>query len=155
VVGLDIDPEILTLARDKVRRCGVRVDLALGSATQPPFEPRSFDRVISMRVFHHLTTDDKRRALRAARELLVAGGELHLADWGKPRTRWAAIAFGLVRHFDGKAVTEANVQGALPELMREAGFSHVVEPASRRRSMERCRSTEERPRDCTPNAIHR
>jgi ubiquinone/menaquinone biosynthesis C-methylase UbiE len=47
VVGLDVDPDVLAIARRKVARAGARVALAEGSATDPPFAPASFDRVLT------------------------------------------------------------------------------------------------------------
>lgn len=127
VIGLDIDPEILAIAKRKIDKAGVELTLVRGSAVEPPFASGSFERVVSMLVLHHLTTDDKLRALTAARRLLTPGGELHIADFGKPRTRYARIAFPLIRRFDGLEVTEANYRGRLPELMREAGFLDAEE----------------------------
>jgi len=127
VVGLDIDPAILAIARRKVARAGAQVVLAEGSATDPPFVPASFDRVLTTLVLHHLSTPQKRRALAAARRLLRPGGELHVADFGQPHTplmRLAARTFGM---FDGEETTRANLRGELPGLVREAGFDDVEE----------------------------
>jgi protein-S-isoprenylcysteine O-methyltransferase Ste14 len=127
VVGLDVDPRILGIARRKVARHGGGVELFQGSATAPPLPPGSFDRVLTTLVLHHLTTAQKRDALRAMHALLRAGGELHVADWGKPHNplmRIAALGFQL---FDGGEQTAANLRGELPQLIAEAGFAAVEE----------------------------
>ncbi|MGH7894220.1 MAG: methyltransferase domain-containing protein [Candidatus Binatia bacterium] len=127
VVGLDIDPRILAIAHRKIERAGTTIELAQGSATAAPFPTASFDRVLTTLVLHHLTTPQKRAALAAVRRLLRPGGELHIADWGKPHNllmRVAALGFRLV---DGGEATAANLRGELPSLVADAGFLDVVE----------------------------
>lgn len=127
VAGLDVDPRILDIARRKIARRGGGIALHQGSATAPPLPAASFDRVLTTLVLHHLTTAQKRDALRAIRGLLRPGGELHIADWGKPHNplmRLAALPFQL---FDGGEQTAANLRGEIPELVADAGFTEVVE----------------------------
>lgn len=127
VVGLDGDAAILSLARQKVAAAGVELELHEGMAFAPPFAPASFDRVVSSLVFHHLTTEDKRRTLAQVRELLRPGGELHLADWGQARNLLMRVAFLGVQFLDGFGTTTDNVRGLLIPFMQEAGFSSVAE----------------------------
>lgn len=127
VVGLDLDAKILAIARRKLARAGVDVELERGSATAPPLPPASFDRVLATLMLHHLTTPQKRDTLAAARRLLRPGGELHIADWGRPHNllmRVAALSFRLL---DGNETTAANLAGRLPALVSEAGFVGVAE----------------------------
>jgi ubiquinone/menaquinone biosynthesis C-methylase UbiE len=127
VVGLDIDPRILAIARRKVERAAAAIEIEQGSATDPPFAPASFDRVLSTLMLHHLTTEQKRQAMRAVRRVLRPGGEFHVADWGRPHNllmQAASLGFRLV---DGGDTTAANLRGELPALIGEAGFIDVVE----------------------------
>ena len=126
-VGLDGDPDVLGIARRKVNAAGVDVTLVEGMAHEPPLEPRSFDRVVSSLVFHHLTLENKRRALASVHRLLKSGGELHLADWGRPQNTLMLVAFYAVQLLDGFETTRHNVAGRIPELMQEAGFEDVSE----------------------------
>lgn len=127
VVGLDGDPEVLAIARGKAQAAAVPVMFQEGLATAPPFAPASFDRVLSTLVLHHLTTGDKRAALRAVRALLRPGGELHVADWGRPQNAIMWLASRGVQLLDGADRTEANLAGTLPALFAEAGFVDVAE----------------------------
>lgn len=127
VVGLDGDPETLARARTKLAETGVRAELHEGLATAPPFPAGSFDRVVSSLVLHHLTLEDKRRALAQARALLRPGGELHVMDWGKAQDPLMRLAFLGVQALDGFSTTRDNVAGCLPALMSEAGFEQVQE----------------------------
>ena len=127
VVGLDPDARILGIARDKAKRAGVPIAWVEGSAVTPPFPPDSFDRATSSLVFHHLTTAEKEAAFAALRTLLRPGGELHVADFGKPHTRYTELAAAAFRWFDGAARTSDNLTGRLPALLRAAGFTEVTE----------------------------
>lgn len=131
VTGVDIDPEILAIAAGKIEAAGVTIRLVEGSATDPPLPPASFDRVLSTLMLHHLTTPQKREALAAARRLLRPGGELHIADWGKPQNALMQVAALSFRFFDGAETTGANLRGELPALIAEAGFTDVRETEHR------------------------
>ncbi len=128
VVGLDGDRAVLEIARKKVARAGVDVELREGLANaDPTFPAESFDRVLTSLVLHHLTIDEKRGALAAMRRWLRPTGELHVLDFGpqdNPILR--AVSRGL-SWLDGATRVRANLEGRLPELMREAGFASAAE----------------------------
>ena len=127
IVGLDGDSNVLAIAREKIAAAGVDVELHEGMAFALPFAPRSFDRVVSSLVLHHLTTDNKRRTLAKVREVLRPGGELHVADWGKPHNALMWLASLGIWWLDGAETTADNLNGRLVRLMKEAGFSRVAE----------------------------
>jgi ubiquinone/menaquinone biosynthesis C-methylase UbiE len=127
VAGLDGDAAVLALARQKAEEAGVAIDFWRGLAADPPPGCGSFDRIVSSLLFHHLLPSDKQRALRKAVDLLKPGGELHVADWGRPHGPLMRAAFLSVQLLDGFATTEDSVRGLLPEYMSEAGFEHVAE----------------------------
>jgi hypothetical protein len=58
---------------------------------------------------------------------LKPGGELHIADWGRPHDPIMRFAFLGVQLLDGFATTADNVRGKLPEYMARAGFVGVAE----------------------------
>ena len=77
VVGLDGDPAVLHIAREKARQRWCRISLVEGMSFSPPFPPESFDRIVSSLVLHHLTTENKRRTLEQAYRLLKPGDFAH------------------------------------------------------------------------------
>lgn len=127
VHGIDGDPKILELARNKIAREGARVTLHEGLAWELPFADASFDRVVSSLVFHHLDTDAKRDTLAAILRVLRPGAELHIADWGRAHGPVMRAAFVVVQLLDGFATTSDNVRGRLPSLLEAAGFADVKE----------------------------
>lgn len=130
VVGIDGDPKILAIAKAKAKRAGVRLQLDYGMAQQLPYVDHSFDRVLSSLMLHHLTQQHKQQTLAEAFRVLKPGGELHIADWTKPQNHLMGTAFLLVRMLDGFETTADSVEGRLPQLISEAGFTDVRQTQS-------------------------
>ena len=127
VIGIDVDPDALSIAREKARKAGVEIELRESRAWEAKFDPASVDRVLSSLVFHHLRTEEKRRTLECSRRWLKANGEVHIADWGRAANGLMRVAFLSVQLLDGFETTAENVQQGLVPAMREAGFSTARE----------------------------
>ena len=83
VVGLDPDSMALARARRKAERKGLDIEFDRGFADALSYPDRSFDRVLSALMFHHLLKlEDKIKSLSEARRVLAPGGSLHLVDFG-------------------------------------------------------------------------
>lgn len=126
VTGIDIDPNILALARAKVAKAQVAVTLEEGSATALPYADASFEAVFSSLMIHHLRTDAKAGLFAEAKRVLSPEGGLHLADFGPPHHAYARLLLPLMRRLEQAA---DNLDGKLPEMMRAAGFTTVRETA--------------------------
>lgn len=126
VVGLDGDPAILAIARHKAEVAGDEIEFREGMAYALPFEDATFDRVVSSLVLHHLAHEEKRRALAECHRVLRPGGELHVADWGRPQDALMWLASRALRLFDGTSTID-NLEGRLPSLIGDAGFADVRE----------------------------
>jgi len=131
VTGYDIDPEILEIARNKMGLQGevsavtFRDVNVTDAASLPQQDIGRFDCVTSSLVFHHLTHDQKQQALKSVQALLRPGGRFVLIDWGPGVNVFLGAAFWLVRLLDGLAVTRDNANGALPDMLEEAGFAQI------------------------------
>lgn len=126
VVGLDADLKVLEIARAKAAKAGVKVSLDHGMAYELPYPDCSFDRVLSSLVMHHLTRENKARTLKEVFRVLRLGGELHVADLGRPHNSFMYLASLIVGRLEEAS---DNVKGLLPEMFRSAGFDEVEETA--------------------------
>ncbi|MEE8585600.1 MAG: methyltransferase domain-containing protein [Acidobacteriota bacterium] len=127
VLGLDADLDALRIARLKSEGAGSRIHFCQSLAQPAPLRPHWLDCIASSLFFHHLTSLGKLRALECARKLLKPGGQLHIADWGRPHNLWMRLAFLGVQLLDGFESTRDSLQGRLIPLMEEAGFQSVCE----------------------------
>lgn len=127
VVGLDGDPEILGRARAKAESAAVELRLDRGLSTELPYEDASFDLVLSTLMFHHLTGEAKRQTAAEVARVLRPGGELHVADWGRPSDPLMGLLFASVRVFDGLEQTRANARGELPVVFEQGGLEAARE----------------------------
>jgi ubiquinone/menaquinone biosynthesis C-methylase UbiE len=124
VVGLDGDPTVLEIARIKADQARVNIILDHGLAFKLPYPDNSFDRVLSSLVIHHLTSTDKQLAMFEIYRVLRPGGELHIVDFGRPRSFYARLISLVMRSLEEAA---DNILGLLPDIIRNAGFMQVEE----------------------------
>jgi ubiquinone/menaquinone biosynthesis C-methylase UbiE len=124
LIGLDGDPSVLQIAREKAEAAGVNIRWEEGLAYNLPYPNASFDRVISCLMVHHLTAPNKLKAFQEVFRILKPGGEFHLLDFGKPTSLgMRLISIPIAR------MEEAgdNIRGLLPDMLRQAGLSDIVE----------------------------
>lgn len=125
VLGVDGDETVLARAREKVARYGDRVRLTKSLASTLPFEDASVDVVIASLLLHHLAPSAKLDALTEARRVLVPGGRLVIADWGRPHDPLTRAGFFMLQLLDGFTNTRDHAAGRLPSLIARAGFDMV------------------------------
>ncbi|MEJ3655717.1 class I SAM-dependent methyltransferase [Actinomycetes bacterium KLBMP 9759] len=129
VTGLDPDPLALARAELKADRAGLPVRWVRGFGGDLPFEAASFDRVLTALALHHLDGPAQVAALAEIRRVLRPGGSLHIVDFGgehehNPLRRNRRLA--------------ANSGDAIPQRLREAGFTDVTETGHRSVLGSRC-----------------
>lgn len=57
--------------------------------------------------------------------MLKPGGQLHVADWGRPTGKLMRVLFTFIQVLDGFHTTSDNVKGLLPDIIHECGFDSV------------------------------
>lgn len=126
VTGVDGDPAVLAIASRKATRAGATVQFDQALSHDLPYPDRSFDRVVSSLFFHHLTWPQKEATAAEVLRVLKPGGELHVADWGRPTGPVMRALFLTVQLLDGFPSTRDHVQGRLALLFQAAGFAAVA-----------------------------
>lgn len=122
ITGLDGDPQVLDMARNKTRGLDIQWDEGLASSL--PYPDSTFDRVVTSLVMHHLVTDDKRRAFTEIYRVLKPRGELHVLDFGAPHSPLTRFMTSYMRRLEE---TADNFDGLIPRFIAEAGFGSVNE----------------------------
>jgi ubiquinone/menaquinone biosynthesis C-methylase UbiE len=123
VVGLDPDPKALRRAKNKAARAAIAVQLDQGFADELPYADKSFDRVLSSFMFHHLEGQDRERALKEVSRVLKPGGSFHLLDFAAADH---ASHGHLGRFINSHAEVKDNTQERILQLLAQAGFSKAA-----------------------------
>ena len=79
VTGLDFQPDLLAIARERCADAMVEIDFVEGDAQELPFEDASFDRVLS--TFGHMFAPDHERTAAEMKRMLRPGGAISVACW--------------------------------------------------------------------------
>jgi len=127
LVGVDPDPDILAIAREKAKEGGNEIEFINGCAEDLSFAPASFDRIVSSLALHHMSRESKRTVLKKSLQWLKPSGELHLMDWGPPSGFLPRATAWVEKFFDGEEHTSDSFGGRLPLLVKEAGFASCRE----------------------------
>lgn len=131
VVGVDLNPGMLTVAAAKAPKGGPSFDWREGDVADLPFPGGSFDIVLCQQGLQFFP--DKAAALREMHRVLAPGGRLALCVWRtvehSPCNQ--ATALGLARHISIEEATRIQAPFALgdPDVLRsliaEAGFTGI------------------------------
>lgn len=130
ITGVDVDPAVLGIASRKARAANLDIRFERGRSYDLPYPSAHFDRVVSSLFFHHLPWQDKMLTARELLRVLKPGGELHIADWGRPTNIVMRGLFLMIQCLDGFETTRDNVAGRLVTLFEQAGFVDVAERQS-------------------------
>jgi len=127
--GMDIDPEMISMAKEKARKAGLNGNPRIfqNGADELDFPSNSLDRVVSSLALHHLSRDVRRKNLRQSYEILKPGGEIHILDWGKPEGAFHFIGTAFELLTDGYSGASDVLFGRIPRLLSETGFADIVE----------------------------
>lgn len=82
LTGIDLSPEMLSIARRRASSLGLTIDLREGDAQALPFQDGHFDSVVA--TFTLCAVPDLEVTLREMDRVLRAGGQLLLADHVRP-----------------------------------------------------------------------
>ncbi len=123
IIGIDGDPEALDRARTRAGDRSITWVEAL--AEKLPIDDDAMDCVTASLLLHHLSPPTRLAALREMRRVLRPGGQLHIADWGRPQDPAMHLAFLAIRALDGRENTADHAGGRIPQILRTAGFTDV------------------------------
>ena len=73
VTGIDVSPTAVNLAKEKI---GDKAKFVVGGVCSLPFKRKSFDAVVAIHVFDHLTENERKLAVKEAKRVLKPGGVL-------------------------------------------------------------------------------
>jgi ubiquinone/menaquinone biosynthesis C-methylase UbiE len=127
VVGIDPDPKALARAQNKAARAATNISFDQGFANKLPYPDRSFDRVFSSFMFHHLPGPDRESSLCEVARVLKPTGEFHMMDFAATQSG----IHGLLSHFIHSSGTlRDNAENRVLHLMSRVGLARPEKIAS-------------------------
>jgi ubiquinone/menaquinone biosynthesis C-methylase UbiE len=130
IVGLDINPGMLDVARSHTPTTGVPVEWQQGDLSALPFPERRFEAVLCQQGLQFVP--DPGVALREMRRVLVPGGRLAFTVFSEVPVYYAVLADALARHVSAAAATSCLSRYTLQEatalqtLVDAAGFRAIT-----------------------------
>lgn len=134
VTGLDLNPNMISVAGAAAEREGLRIEWRVSPAEQLPFPDGSFDLIMCQ--FGLMFFNDRHKALMEMHRVLRAGGRVVVSVWqGLDRHPFYQTLDAVSLLHLGKSSVEAVFSlgdaGELRQLLTDAGFQQVeIKPAS-------------------------
>jgi len=117
VFGVDPDEKALSIAKKRLSKKNIEVQLRKAYADLLPFPDNSFDIVFCTLTLHHLDTEDKQKALEEMHRIAKPAGMLVVADFGEQeKERFKPWIFELREYL------KDHIEGRIPEFINKRGF---------------------------------
>jgi ubiquinone/menaquinone biosynthesis C-methylase UbiE len=118
VIGIDVAPAMITLARERARDAGLTIEFAVAEPLTLPASSGQFEAVyFSPGIYSHIPGRERRvHTLARLHELLAPGGLIVVGPVLAPPLRW---------------FSRARIVDALRRAGRRAGFRRLAEPGDR------------------------
>ena len=120
ITGVDISPDMLAVAREKLQACP-QVKLFDASVTALPSQDLSFDLIICANAFHYF--ENPRLALAEMKRVLKPNGQLVILDWW--RNYWVLQLLNLLFEAIDPAYQRCYTPKELENLAIDVGFELI------------------------------
>jgi ubiquinone/menaquinone biosynthesis C-methylase UbiE len=130
IMGVDLNPGMLDVARAHTPNMGVPVEWRQGDVCALPFPDESFEMVLCQQGLQFIP--DPVAALREIRRVLVPGGRLGFTVFSEIPAYYAVLADALARHVSADAASSCLSRYTLRDattlrtLVADAGFAAIV-----------------------------
>jgi len=121
VVGIDLTPEMVDLAKQLAKGSGVsNADFQVGDAEDLPFRPETFDIVSCRAAFDHL--DDPEKALREMKRVLIPSGRIVLYEFVAPAVCDKAAFYNKIESLRDPSHVRSLTVGEYRNLIHKCGL---------------------------------
>lgn len=118
-IGLDPDKQALAIAKRRLAKDRLSVELKESFAESLPLADQSVDICFSTLAFHHMPDTIKRNAIEEMYRVLKNGGKAVIGDFG---ARESTLLPRKVLFFEE---LEGNFKGLIPQYLKRANFKNI------------------------------
>jgi len=124
IVGVDLSPEMIKVAKQKKK--GFNIELVLATAELLPFKDGSFDKALCSLGLHEMTKTGRQNSLKETRRILKDNGKLHICDWNTPEDHFSCFIEKLfLKIYEGETAYNMVFRGNFLEEIRKSGFKII------------------------------
>lgn len=124
IIGIDPDKKILEIAKRKIKKEGLDIELVNVPAQKLPFSSESFDFVVSSLTIHHIPKLFKRGAFSEMKRVLKKNGAILIVDFGVPKNILANVVSFILSLIEDVG---PNRKGLIPRALNDLGFKDIQE----------------------------
>jgi demethylmenaquinone methyltransferase/2-methoxy-6-polyprenyl-1,4-benzoquinol methylase len=124
VMGIDLSPKLLNIARKKQRPQGVT--FLRGDAQAIPFADGSFHRGVICGALHEMPHEVRQRVLGEAHRVIRPNGRMVFVEHNEPKRKWKRSLFGFLERFNPEYPTYKDLlERGLTDEIERGGFRVV------------------------------
>ncbi len=120
-LGFDPDSRALEIAKGRLIKSGLKVELEQAFAESLPMPDVSVDVCFSSLAFHHMPDTIKKKAIAEIHRVLKPGGRVVIADFGETKS----VFIRKILFFEKLEYIEGNFRGLINLYLKEAGFRDI------------------------------
>lgn len=121
LIGLDPDEKALSIAKNRLEKAGLQVDLQKAFAEALPLEAESVDVCFTTLALHHMPDPIKKKAIKEMYRILKKGGKIVVTDFGKSNS----IVLRKLLSWENIEYLEGNLAGLVEIFLEETGFKNL------------------------------
>jgi demethylmenaquinone methyltransferase/2-methoxy-6-polyprenyl-1,4-benzoquinol methylase len=103
IVGIDLSEEMLSIAKNNVKKCGVQnIELVKMDGEKMIFESETFDFIIISLLLHELREDIANNILKECFKILKRNGKMLILEWEEPKKIIQKVLFFIMKLLEPK-----------------------------------------------------
>ena len=107
IIGIDLSKEMLSLAKEKIEKKGIRnINTLVMDATNMDFDDNHFDVVLISLVLHEVDDNVRNKIMKESKRVVKNKGKIIIVEWDKPKKLIQKFLFYIIELSEPKGFEE-------------------------------------------------